>query len=86
MCGRYVITSPLVAVAQLFDAVPDDVRPLGPRVNISPAQSVPVVIAREGVRLVVLMCWRFIRIWGKTATVGPLMINARAETIADTPM
>ena len=49
MCGRYLLTTPVDALAQLFRF---SERPnLGPRYNIAPTQDVPIVrLSREGDR------------------------------------
>jgi putative SOS response-associated peptidase YedK len=85
MCGRYMITSPFEAMARLFEAAPAELGPDAPRPNVSPTQSVPVVVSHEGDRLIVPMRWGFLPHWAKAVNDGPLLINARAETIAEKP-
>jgi putative SOS response-associated peptidase YedK len=95
MCGRMTMTHPNDAMARLFDAVPDNDLPSVPRYNICPTQDVAVVVAGagsdtgaetgQGGRRLRAMRWGFIPAWYKTATGGPLLINARAETIAEKP-
>jgi putative SOS response-associated peptidase YedK len=85
MCGRYMITTPLQAVADLFDARLVAAGPEGPRPNVSPTQSVPVVTAGEEGRRLVPMRWGFLPHWYKSPSDGPLLINARAETLAEKP-
>jgi putative SOS response-associated peptidase YedK len=86
MCGRYMITSPEQAMLALFEAKrAGDPAPDLPRLNVSPTQTVPVVVAREGRRTLVPMRWGFLPHWYKAPTDGPLLINARAETIATKP-
>jgi putative SOS response-associated peptidase YedK len=86
MCGRYMITSPFEAMRSLFDALtandlgPDEARP-----NVSPTQTVPVVVAQDGARRIVPMRWGLLPHWYKAPNDGPLLINARAETIAEKP-
>jgi len=56
-----------------------------PRYNICPTQAVAVVTAGQGGRRFRPMRWGFVPQWYKTPTDGPLLINARAETIAEKP-
>lgn len=86
MCGRYMITSPFEAMADLFDAVTaEELGPDGPQLNICPTQIVPVVVSHPDGRALVPMRWGFLPNWYKTPNDGPLLINARAETVADKP-
>jgi putative SOS response-associated peptidase YedK len=84
MCGRFLMTQPNDAVARIFDARPDNDLPQVPRYNICPTQEVAVVTAVAGRRLQA-MRWGFIPSWYATPAQGPLIINARAETIATKP-
>ena len=85
MCGRFALTLPDDAMARLFDARPANDLPVGPRFNICPTQSVAVVIARGGARHLGPMRWGFIPSWYAHPGDGPLLFNARAESIADKP-
>lgn len=85
MCGRMATTLPPDAMAQLFEAAPDNDLPPAPRYNICPTQSVGVVTLEEAGRRYRPMRWGFLPKWYKSSTDGPLLINARAETIAEKP-
>jgi putative SOS response-associated peptidase YedK len=85
MCGRFVITHPDEALARLFDARPANDLPEGPRYNVCPTQPIATVRSEGGTRLLAPMRWGFLPHWYKTPTDGPLLINARAETIATKP-
>ncbi len=86
MCGRYMIMTSIKAMADLFEATPaEDLGPDGPRLNVSPTQTVPVVVPRPGGRALVAMRWGFLPRWYKAPNDGPLLINARAESIATKP-
>ncbi|MCU4654990.1 SOS response-associated peptidase [Roseibacterium sp. SDUM158016] len=85
MCGRMTMTHPSDAMARLFDAAPSNDLPEVPRYNICPTQAVAVVTADGGSRRLRPMRWGFLPHWYKTPTDGPLLINARAETIAEKP-
>jgi hypothetical protein len=88
MCGRYMITSSFEAMARLFEAeldlganmIGDAARP-----NVSPTEAIPVVVAGDGGRRLVAMRWGLVPPWYKTPTGGPLLINARAESVATKP-
>ncbi|MEL7214067.1 MAG: SOS response-associated peptidase [Pseudomonadota bacterium] len=82
MCGRMAMTLPHDAMAQLYKATPANDLPARPNYNICPTDPVAVVVAG---RKLVSMRWGFIPSWYKTPSDGPLLINARAETIAEKP-
>jgi putative SOS response-associated peptidase YedK len=84
MCGRCTLTHPTEAMARLFAAVPGNDLPPVPRYNICPTQPVAVVTSDQGRRLRA-MRWGFLPGWYKTPTDGPLIINARADTVATKP-
>jgi len=83
MCGRYSLTSPVEAMANLFEF---SERPnLAPRYNVAPTQDVPVVLRQDdGTRALRLMRWGLVPHWAKEIGTAPL-INARAETAANKP-
>jgi putative SOS response-associated peptidase YedK len=85
MCGRFTITHPNAALAALFDALPDNDLPPSPRYNICPTQPVAAVISAGGLRRLRALRWGFLPHWYKTTTDGPLIINARADSIAAKP-
>lgn len=86
MCGRLALTLPQDAMAQLFAARPANDLPHVPNYNICPTDRVHVVTTDDtGMRHLSAMRWGFIPQWYKTPSDGPLLINARAETIAQKP-
>jgi len=85
MCGRFTLTDPAEAIARLFDARPDNDLPQGPRFNICPTQSVLAVTAGPDRRRLRALRWGFVPGWYDSPTGGPLLINARGETVADKP-
>jgi putative SOS response-associated peptidase YedK len=85
MCGRFAITLPPEAMAQLFEATPGNDVPGGSRFNVCPTQDIATVTSEAGRRRLRPMRWGFLPHWYKTPTDGPLLINARAETIAEKP-
>lgn len=80
-----MITSSFEAMAHLFEAELTELGLDAPRLNVSPTEPVPVVVSVDGERSVLPMRWGFIPQWYKTATGGPLLINARSEKIAERP-
>lgn len=85
MCGRFAITLPPEAMVQMFDAVPGNDLPQGARHNVCPTQAIAVCTANAGIRHLRALRWGFVPNWYKTPTDGPLLINARAETVAEKP-
>jgi putative SOS response-associated peptidase YedK len=81
MCGRYVIVSPPEALRRMFGYGEQPNMP--PRYNIAPTQPVPVVTGEAGARHLRLMRWGFLPAWLKDPRGFPLLINARAETVAE---
>ncbi len=84
MCGRYAITLPPEAVRAYFAYVETPNFP--PRFNVAPTQPIPIVLAephsggsRRHFRLV---RWGFLPGFVKDPKAFPLIINARAETLA----
>lgn len=84
MCGRFALTLPIEAMAQMFAAIPSNNLPIGPNFNVCPTTQISVVVSGENRRLVSTR-WGFVPHWYKTASDGPLLINARAESIAEKP-
>jgi len=85
MCGRFALTLPDDAMASLFDAtLSNDLAPL-PNYNICPTNQVHTVTSEDGQRRLRPMRWGFLPHWYKVENGGPLLINARAETIAEKP-
>ena len=88
MCGRYMITSSVEAMARLFEAeldfganmIGDAARP-----NVSPTEAIPVVVSDGGRRRIVAMRWGLVPPWYKAPNGGPLLINARSESVATKP-
>ena len=90
MCGRMTQQQDPSEIARIFDAeiAPADVTTLvelGPRYNVAPTQPITVVVARDTGRQVEAHRWGLLPAWAKSVTVGSRHINARAETIANSP-
>ena len=85
MCGRITLTHPNEALAALFDALPGNDLADEPRYNVCPTNTVPVVTSDAGTRRLRAMRWGLILAWYKSPTDGPLIINARSDTVAQKP-
>ncbi|WP_333832772.1 SOS response-associated peptidase [Rubrimonas sp.] len=89
MCGRFALTLPRDAVRAHFSAAPTEAAaalPDAPRYNICPTQPVAAIrLDAEGRRALDALRWGFIPPWAKTPSDGPLLINARAETLHEKP-
>ncbi|MCI4680635.1 SOS response-associated peptidase [Rhodoblastus acidophilus] len=87
MCGRFAITSPPEAVRAHFRYVEQPNFP--PRYNIAPTQPIPIVTASHSeagdARHFQLARWGFLPGFVKDPKDFPLIINARAETLAQKP-
>lgn len=84
MCGRFAMLMLLDELARMFAALPANDLPFSPNYNICPTDNMSVVVSDAGRRLI-LMRWGFVPHWYKTVNDGPLLINARAETLAEKP-
>jgi len=83
MCGRFAITSPPEAARTYFRYIEQPNFP--PRYNIAPTQPIPLVISRGKTRNFMLARWGFLPGFVKDVKKFPLLINARAETLAEKP-
>lgn len=87
MCGRLANLVPVEAMARLFGASPGNDLPHVPNFNICPTTEIAVVTSNGTAddRRLRAMRWGFIPAWYKRPGDGPLLINARSETIATKP-
>ncbi len=86
MCGRFAQEHPDEIVVYFRSHPADWVRGLGPRYNLAPTQ--PALVLRldpDGVRVVDRLRWGLVPRWAPDATRAARTINARAETVAQTP-
>jgi putative SOS response-associated peptidase YedK len=85
MCGRFARYSSPKEIAAAFGVeAPDG---LAPRYNVSPTQTVLAVRPAPGPagRELVLLRWGLVPSWSKGPSAGPMLINARADTVATKP-
>ena len=85
MCGRFASLLPSDAMAGMFGAVPGNDLPPVPNYNVCPTDMVHIVRSDGADRRLGAARWGFTPHWYKSPNDGPLLINARGETIADKP-
>ena len=83
MCGRYAATLPPEMMVELFKLLNRIDYP--PRYNIAPTQPIPVIWEQEARRTIQLVRWGFVPGWVKDPREFPMIINARAESLAEKP-
>lgn len=83
MCGRYAQTTSRGSLEALLRASADADFPA--RYNIAPTQMIPVALVEDGVRRISLHRWGLVPEFAPDVASGPLMFNARAETLAQKP-
>jgi putative SOS response-associated peptidase YedK len=84
MCGRFSAIDTNEAMAAQFKALIGNDLPVGPNYNVCPTNRVAVVTS-DGTRRLRAMRWGFVPAWYKDTRDGPLIINARSDTIATKP-
>jgi putative SOS response-associated peptidase YedK len=77
-------------LARIFDAEVRDsdfaaLEEAGPRYNVAPTQPITVVVHREDGRFLESHRWGLVPSFAKSPAAGARMINARAETVAESP-
>jgi len=84
MCGRYTLRTPMNVLIQEFQL--QRALDFGPRYNIAPTQSVPVIRQGESGREMVTIRWGLVPSWADAPAKGAPVINARSESVAEKPM
>src|SRR5208282_3477146 len=79
MCGRFVRSSPVSSIVEIFHTAPASVD-FSQSYNIAPSQDI-IIINNTGKRELIKCRWGFLPPWIKDLSEGSFMINARAETI-----
>ena len=83
MCGRFVLISNLGQIAEEFNLT--DMSSSVPFGDIHPGKTAACVIAEDKKNRLLILPWGFSPPWSKQATKSGLLINARAETLAEKP-
>ncbi len=81
MCGRFTLSTDIKSVAAKF-GVPPTLQ-ASPRYNVAPTQEVVSILSNGSAHMEWLQ-WGLIPSWAKDESIGSKMINARAETLAET--
>ena len=84
MCGRFVISHTPDDLVQRFALDAVLVAPTA-SYNVAPTDPVPVVVQRQGQRLLDSYRWGLVPFWAKDLKSGARMINARLESVAEKP-
>jgi putative SOS response-associated peptidase YedK len=86
MCGRYTETAAFEELARRFgiEVEEGDNEEMVARYNVSPSQTVPVVVVGEGRRRLISARWGLRPFWARDGRLAP--INARAETVTTSLM
>ena len=85
MCGRFVLETPLKATAEIFNAQMAESLVTVPNFKICPSDNISVLVSNSGKRKLGQMRCGFVPHWCKSVADGPLLFNARAETLAEKP-
>jgi len=90
MCGRFSLFAPPDEIARIIALLPEQVRSVTdskPRFNVAPTTPVAAVrkARQSGEKEIVSLRWGLVPSWAKEVGSGPLLINARAETVAEKP-
>lgn len=99
MCGRFAVTTDPALLAEKIQAIDETTAKAegGPNYNVAPTTVITSVVKRhtepedESTRRIRSMRWGLIPPWAKSAAdgspegKGPLLINARAETVTSSP-
>ncbi|MFN8229114.1 MAG: SOS response-associated peptidase [Mycobacterium sp.] len=100
MCGRFAVTTDPALLAEKIKALDEATgaaKEAGPNFNVAPTTTVSTVVSRhqepedEPTRRVRSMRWGLVPSWvkadasGAPSTKGPLLINARAEKLTESP-
>lgn len=84
MCGRYSLFD-TDRLYDRFNLSVDDYVPLSDQYNVTPGELMPV-ITNNGVNHLRVMRWGLIPHWVKSTHPAHLIINARADTLAEKPI
>ncbi|MBV6625779.1 MAG: SOS response-associated peptidase [Rivularia sp. (in: Bacteria)] len=87
MCGRFTLIAEPERLKEIFEISDISNCEFEARYNIAPTQNVATVLSdsESEKRQCQLLRWGLIPSWSKDSKIGPRMINARAETLAEKP-
>ena len=87
MCGRYTLFGnwKSALAEDIASSELQEFEDMIDNYNVSPLQSMPVIMSSDHEIHLTTMQWGFIPSWAKDASISAGMINARAETISEKP-
>ena len=85
MCGRYSLTNS-AEIPKRFNLPGFSEVGIEPRFNIAPTQELPIIVGTAEGPTMRFMRWGFEPFWMRSATKRGPHINARAETLLESPM
>jgi putative SOS response-associated peptidase YedK len=85
MCGRAKLPQDVSEIKLDLAIDWDDIGDYRPRWNAAPTSQLPVVVSREGRRILTLMRWGLVPSWARTIAIGRSTFNARAEDVRARP-
>ena len=85
MCGRAKLPDDVSEIKLDLKIDWDEVGDYKPRWNAAPTSKLPVVVSRNGERVLTLMRWGLIPSWANDIKIGYSTFNARAEGLATRP-
>jgi putative SOS response-associated peptidase YedK len=85
MCGRAKLPQDVSEIKLDLAIDWDETGDYRPRWNAAPTSQLPVVVSREGGRILTLMRWGLVPPWAKSIAAGRSTFNARAEDVRTRP-
>lgn len=85
MCGRYASSKGPDELVDEFDAVPHFGEAPAASWNVAPTDGVFAVLQRHEERQLRVVRWGLVPSWAKERAIGPRLINARLESLAEKP-
>ncbi|MEV0946056.1 SOS response-associated peptidase [Rhodococcus sp. NPDC049939] len=86
MCGRYATTADPAILAADLDAINEvGEESSRPDYNVAPTTAVLTVVDRHGARRIRRMRWGLVPPWAVEVGKGPVLFNARADTVDTKP-
>jgi putative SOS response-associated peptidase YedK len=85
MCGRAKLPQDVSEIKLDLGIDWDDIGDYRPRWNAAPTSQLPVVVSRDGRRILTMMRWGLVPPWAKSIAIGRSTFNARAEDVRTRP-
>ncbi|MGA7329172.1 MAG: SOS response-associated peptidase [Rhodomicrobium sp.] len=85
MCGRFTQSFTWTELVELYRLTGAAAPSLAASFNVAPLQMAAAVVAHENGFCLQPVRWGLLPSWAKDQTLGPKLINARAETLAEKP-